>query len=68
MNGAKLRIKSRGVTPNILQDILGELRLLRSELTLLLPHEDVDDFAHPSRIRRSYQNAVKRYPPAFLWK
>ena len=54
--------------PNILQDILGELRMLRSELALFLPYEDVDDFAHPRRIRRSYQNAIKRHPPASVWK
>lgn len=68
MNDVKSLTKPRIVAPKILEDILGELRLLRSELTLLLPHEDMDDFAHPSRIRRSYQNAVKRYPPAPLWK
>lgn len=68
MNQIKSSVKSAIVAPKILQDILGELRLLRLELTILLPHEDVVDFAHPRRIRRSYENAVKQYPPAPLWK
>ena len=52
--------------PKILETILKELRLLRSEVTLLLPQEELEEYAHPERIRASYQKAVKKYPIA--WK
>ena len=68
MNHTQSSVKSRAPESKILQDILTEVRQLRSDLTLLLPHEDVKDFAHPRRIRRSYKNAIKQYPPAPLWR
>lgn len=53
-----------------LQAILEELRLLRNEVMLLLPQKDLEDYAHPERIKSSYQKALKKYPPAAspLWK
>lgn len=51
-----------------LQAILEELRLLRKELILLLPQEDLEDYEHPERIKKSYQKAIKKYPPAPLWR
>lgn len=52
----------------MLKAILGELRLLRKEVMLLLPQEDLEDYEHPERIKKSYQKAIKKYPPAPLWK
>ena len=51
-----------------LQVILEELRLLRNEIMFLFPQEDLEDYAHPDRIHRSYQKAIKKYPPVSLWK
>ena len=51
-----------------LQAILEELRLLRNEVMFLFPQEDLEDYAHPERIRNYYQKAIKKYPPALLWK
>lgn len=52
----------------VLQAILEELRLLRKEVMLLLPQEELEKYAHPERIKNSYQKAIKKYPPALLWK
>ena len=52
----------------ILRVILEELRLLRNEIMLLLPQEDLEDYAHPERIKNSYRKAIKKYPPSSLWK
>ena len=54
------------ISSKILQAILEELRLLRNEMTLLLPQEDLEDYNHKDRIRISYQKAIKKYPP--IWK
>ena len=56
------------VEPNVLKAILDELRLLRQEISLVLPQEDLKGYAHPARIKRSYQKALKRYPPAVAWR
>ena len=47
----------------LLKAILGELRLLRKEVTLLFSQEDLKDYSHPARIKRSYEKAIKQYPP-----
>lgn len=51
---------------DILGAILQEVRLLREEVGLLLPNENLKDYAHPARIKRSYQKAIKQYPPAAI--
>lgn len=56
------------IPPQILQSILEELRLLREEVGLLLPQEDLEDYDNPERIKRSYQKAIKKYPPDYAWK
>ncbi|MDP3726100.1 MAG: hypothetical protein Q8R36_02795 [bacterium] len=62
----QVKIKSRIFsTPSAtIQAVLEELRLLRSEIMLLLPQENLREYAHSDRIRRSYQKALKKYPPA----
>ena len=55
-------------SPKILETILEELRLLRNEVMLLLPQEDLEEYAHPDRVRSSYQKAIREYPPTSLWK
>ncbi|MBT9168443.1 MAG: hypothetical protein DDT19_01788 [Syntrophomonadaceae bacterium] len=52
----------------IIEAIFEELRLLRNEVSLLLPQEELEEYVHPDRIRRSYQKAIKKYPPVSLWK
>lgn len=29
------------------------------------PQNDLEDYAHPERIKKSYQNAIKKYPPLY---
>ena len=43
--------------------LLGEIRRLRQEIFLILPQENLDEYANPRRIKRSYQKALKQYPP-----
>lgn len=52
----------------VMRTILEELRLLRNEVRLLLPYEDLEEYANSDRIRRSYQKAVKKHPPVRLWR
>lgn len=64
-----LRTTTKGqVEPRVLKAILDELRLLRQEISLVLPQEDLKGYAHPARIKRSYQQALKRYPSATAWR
>ncbi len=56
------------VPSEIMQAILEELRLLRNDVMLLFPQEDLEDYAHPDRVRNSYQKAMKKYPPVSSWK
>lgn len=55
-------------TSRLIQSILKEIRLLRREVTLLLPNEDLKEYVHPKRVINSYRKAVKKYPPAPVWK
>ncbi len=48
----------------LLRNILAEVRLLRNELKLVLPQEELKDYAHPQKIKQAYQKALKSYPPA----
>lgn len=57
-----------GIPSEILQSILEELRLLREEVELLIPQEDLGGYANPERIKQSYKSAIKKYPPDFAWK
>lgn len=69
MHQSKTLIKTKSnVTSSqkMLGALLEEIRLLRHELMLLLPSEDLKDYAHPARIKHSYQKALKEYQPAPL--
>ena len=48
---------------DVLKKILGEIRRLRREVTGLYPQEDLDEYAHPERIKRSHGRALRQYPP-----
>lgn len=48
----------------MLRAILDEIRLLRNELIALLPSDELEDYAHPRRIKHSYLKAIKKYPPS----
>lgn len=48
----------------IAKAIFEEIRLLRNEVSLLLPQDDLNKYANPKKICRAYEKAVKKYPPA----
>lgn len=53
-------------TKNRIQKIEREIQELWktvNEVMPFLPYEDLNDYAHPERIKRSYQKAIKKYPP-----
>jgi len=58
------KAKSQTETSGTMQAILEELRLLRSEVSLLLPQEDLNGYENPKRIVNSYKEAIKEHPPA----
>ena len=58
-----IQLKTKNQVLNKEDLILEEIKLLREQVMLLLPQEDLDDYAHPRRIKKSYQEAVKQYPP-----
>jgi hypothetical protein len=45
------------------KQIVNELRLLREQIALVLPHESLEDYANPRRILSAYRKALKEYPP-----
>ena len=47
----------------IFSSILTELRLLRKEVLLLLPQEDLEEYSDEDRIKKSYLKALRKYPP-----
>lgn len=62
------KINHERASSAVLKTILQEVRVLRQNLLFFLPPEGLEDYAHPERIKRSYQKAIKKYPPAFAWK
>jgi hypothetical protein len=68
VQATQVKIKSGAIKipSKIIEAILEELRLLRNEVRLLLPQEELEEYTHPDRIRRSYQKAIKKYPPVSL--
>ena len=51
-----------------LNSILKEIRSLRQDIFFFLPYENLDEYVHSPRVKRSYQKAIKRYPPTGVWK
>lgn len=49
----------------VLKSILEELRLLREEVKLLLPQEELDDYSNPKEIKKAYQKAIKKHHPIY---
>jgi len=49
----------------VLRSILEELRLLREEVKLLLPQEELGDYSNSKEIKKAYQKAIKKHPPIY---
>ncbi|MEK7535483.1 MAG: hypothetical protein AAB590_00495 [Patescibacteria group bacterium] len=56
------------VTNKTIESILIELHLLRRELELLVPKEDLKSYSHPKRVLNSYEKALTQYPPVLSWR
>jgi hypothetical protein len=65
MNSIQTKIKDRNLdTRQLLNLVLQEIRYLRHEFYLLLPYDDLEEYEHTARVKRSYKKAVKKYPPS----
>ena len=47
-----------------IKDLIREIRLLRNEVALIIPTEDIKGYANPIRIKNSYKKALRQYRPA----
>ncbi len=56
---------TKDTSSKILKSILEELRLLREEVKLLLPQEDLEGYANSEEIKQAYQKAIKKHPPIY---
>lgn len=54
--------KSSYPTNELLKAILTEIHLLRSEMNMIFNEDNIENYAHPERIKQSYQEALKDYP------
>lgn len=45
-----------------LETVMREIRTLRDTVLFLMPQENIADYAHADRVKRSYRNALKQYP------
>jgi len=57
-----------GTSLEMLRKILEEVRSLRKDFLFFLPSENLEGYAHPHRIARSYQKAIKHHPPLTSWR
>lgn len=46
----------------LLNEVLREMRRLKQEVSVIVPQEDLKSYTHPSRIKKSYQRALKQFP------
>ena len=70
MNNVAVKTKNRKAISreDLLRSVLAEIRMLRNELSFLIPSEDINEYAHAGRIKKSYAKALKQYPPALTWR
>ena len=54
--------KKKNNSKNLLEHIFNEIRLLRNEVNLFMPTEDLGVYAHPGKIRSSFNRALRKYP------
>ncbi|MDD4989906.1 MAG: hypothetical protein PHW31_01190 [Candidatus Pacebacteria bacterium] len=57
--------KKKLLPTDLARAIFEEIRLLRQEISLILPQDDLIKYQNPERIKKSYQKALEIYPPQF---
>ena len=60
-----LQNKKKMLPIDLTRAIFEELRLLRQEISLILPQDDLNKYQNPKKIKNSYEKALKMYPPQF---
>lgn len=68
MTTQTIKTKNNIFPSQVLQNILKEIRLLRNEMMLLFPQDDLEDYSHSERVKCSYQKAIKKYPSSSLYE
>ncbi|MBI2514679.1 hypothetical protein HYV91_00600 [Candidatus Wolfebacteria bacterium] len=66
MTEVKTQPKTTLQYSELLQRLIEEIRLLRNEMLLILPSEKLEDYSDSHRLKKSYEKAIKRYPPVSL--
>lgn len=60
-----LQNKKKFLPIDLARAIFEEIKLLRQEISLILPQDDLNKYQNPEKIKSSYQKALKMYPPQF---
>jgi len=60
-----LKNKKKLLPIDLARAIFEEIRLLRQEISLILPQDDLSKYQNPGKIRKSYEKALEMYPPQF---
>ena len=55
--------ETAGILGRSFPDGLKYQKQMRQKLNLILPQDDLKTYEHAERIKQSYQNAIKQYPP-----
>lgn len=48
------------ISLQVLEDILEEMRLLRQDIAMFLPYDDLNNYENPERIKASYKKAIEQ--------
>jgi hypothetical protein len=57
-------IHSKQASDKLFKKIIEEIKILRREINLIFPLEDIEEYKHPKRIKRSYERAIRKYQPS----
>lgn len=67
---SNVTLAKRKSNKHLLKSLAKEIRLLQNEVDQLkrqfwenLPEEDIEDYAHPEKILKAREEALKQYPP-----
>jgi len=63
MNMLNIISKTKKPKASTMEKILHEVILLRQELKFVLPQDNLSDYKNAVKIKKTYKNALKAYPP-----
>jgi len=58
----KVKTKNQtSIQVQVLENLLEEMRLLRQDISILFPQDDLDNYENSQRIKDSYKKALEQY-------